>query len=137
MIVMVDTAVILDALLARTPFDVDALKIFAASETGAIEGFVCATTITTIHYFARKAVGQSESIRQIKKLLALFRIASVTPGVLGTALDCGFPDFEDSVLHASAVAVGAHGIVTRSPRDFNAASISIFEPQQLVAHLKL
>lgn len=137
MIVMVDTNVILDALLARAPFDLDALKIYAASETGAIEGAVCATTITTVHYFARKALGQSKAIQQIKKLLALFRIASVTPSVLGTALEQGFPDFEDSVLHASALAIGAQSIVTRNPKDFTAASIPIFEPQQLVAHLKL
>ncbi|MEM1296444.1 MAG: PIN domain-containing protein, partial [Verrucomicrobiota bacterium] len=52
MIILVDTNVVLDVLLARSPFDIDAAKIYAASETGRIDGFLCATTITNAHYIA-------------------------------------------------------------------------------------
>jgi len=136
-IVLVDTNVVLDVLLARSPFDVDAVKIYAASETGKIDGFLCATTITNVHYIARKSVGTQEATRQIGDLLTVFQIASVTPSVLKSALTLGFSDYEDAVLHESAAAINAEGIVTRNVSDFSSATVPVYEPSQLVALIGL
>lgn len=137
MIVLVDTDVVLDALLARAPFDVDAVKILAASETGKIDGFICATTVTNVHYIARKAIGKQQATRQLRDLLTVFQIASVTPSVLKSALELGFTDFEDAVIHQSAVAINAQGIVTRNTADFSTATIPVYEPPQFLALLGL
>ena len=137
MIVLVDTDVVLDALLARTPFDVDAVKIFAASETGKIDGFICATTVTNVHYIARKAIGKQQATRRLSDLLTVFQIASVTPSVLKSALELRFTDFEDAVIHQSAVAINAQGIVTRNVGDFSGSTIPVYEPLQFLALLGL
>ena len=137
MIVLVDTDVVLDALLARTPFDVDAVKIFAASETGKIDGFICATTVTNVHYIARKAIGKQQATRRLSDLLTVFQIASVTPSVLKSALELRFTDFEDAVIHQSAVAINAQGIVTRNVGDFSGSTIPVYEPPQFLALLGL
>ncbi len=137
MILLLDTNVVLDALLARAPFEVDAATLFAAAETGKIDGFLCATTITTIHHIARKAVGKEQASEHIDNLLAIFQIASVTPAVIKSALALDFTDFEDAVLHESAAAISAEAIVTRNTRDFAAATIPIYEPPQIVSHLGL
>ncbi|MCB1235322.1 MAG: PIN domain-containing protein [Verrucomicrobiae bacterium] len=137
MTVVVDTDVVLDALLARTPFEIDAAKLFAASETGKIEGFLCATAITNVHYIARKAVGTKQASRLIGELLAIFQIASVTHSILKSAQALGFADFEDAVLHESAAAINAQAIVTRNVSDFSKATIPVYEPSQLVSFLGL
>jgi predicted nucleic acid-binding protein len=136
-IVLLDTNVVLDALLARSPFEMDAAKLFAAAETGKVDGFLCATTITTIHYIARKAAGKAKAIEHIDDLLAIFQITSVTSAVIKSALAIEFADFEDAVLHEAGAAIGAQAIVTRNATDFAKATIPVYKPPQIISHLHL
>jgi predicted nucleic acid-binding protein len=134
-IVLFDTHVVLDHLMVRKPFENDAATLFVAAETGVIDGFLCDTTITTIHYIARKSLGKEQTALHIGNLLAIFQIASVTPAVIRSSLGLDCADFEDAVLHESAVAIGAEAIVTRNARDFSCATAPIYEPPQLVGLL--
>ncbi len=52
--ILLDTNVLLDICLNRTPFVDDALEIFKAIELKKIKGHVTATTITDIYFIARK-----------------------------------------------------------------------------------
>ncbi|MBD2088544.1 PIN domain-containing protein [Microcoleus sp. FACHB-1515] len=47
--VLFDTNILLDALLARELFVANAAFLFNAVESGQIEGFMSATTITDVH----------------------------------------------------------------------------------------
>jgi len=133
---LLDTNVVLDVLLARAPFAVDSAKVMAAVETGAAEGFLCATTVTTIHYLTAKAVGRKAAEKHVAALLRIFQIASVTDVVLSSALDSKARDFEDAVLLESARAVSADAIVTRNPSDFpKSAGISIHMPADVLGIL--
>jgi len=53
--------------------------------------------------------------------------------VLLSALGLKFSDFEDAVLHESALAVGATAIVTRNGKDFANATLPVFDPRELLA----
>ena len=119
---LLDTNVVLDVLLARPPFAVDSAKVMAAVETGVAEGFLCATTVTTIHYLTVKAVGRKAAEKHISALLRIFQIAPVTDVVLSSALGSKAKDFEDAVLLESARAVSVDAIVTRNPSDFPKSS---------------
>jgi predicted nucleic acid-binding protein len=135
---LVDTNVVLDVLLERSPFEADSAKIMAAVETGVVEGFLCATTITTIHYLTAKAVGRKKAEKHIGALLRIFRIAPVTDVVLLSAIGSKANDFEDAVLLESSRAVSVDGIVTRSPSDFPKSSgISIHKPSDILEILEL
>ncbi|MGA3169982.1 MAG: PIN domain-containing protein [Chthoniobacteraceae bacterium] len=135
---LLDTNVVLDVLLARAPFDADGARIMSAVETGAAEGFLCATTVITIHYLAAKAVGRKTAEKHIGSLLRIFNIAAVTDVVLSSALGSKAKDFEDAVLLEAARAVSADAIVTRNPSDFRKSSgISIHMPADLLRILGL
>lgn len=136
MILLLDTNVILDALLARHPFAAEGAALFADAELGKYGGLVCATTITTTHYLARKVVGTPRATELIDYLLSIFTAAPVTEAVLKSALQLDFTDFEDAVLHASAHTSGAQGIVTRNARDFQKASLPIYEPAQAITLIR-
>ena len=56
--VLVDTNIILDVLLDREPFVENAIQFFELIETGEIQGFIAATTITNIFYILRKLLGR-------------------------------------------------------------------------------
>ncbi len=131
--VLFDTNVVLDVLLAREPHVAVATHLLNLVDTREIEGAICATTVTTIHYLATKAVGPKKAKKHLSDLLAMFSVASVDEKVLGQALGLGFPDFEDAVLHQAALVAGCHAIVTRNRKDFAKATLSIFEPQELLA----
>ncbi len=84
------------------PFSNDASFLLSKVEHSEIIGFICATTVTTIHYLTTKALGHQAASRHIKSLLSLFVIAPVNRVVLQNASDAKFTDFEDAVLHEAA-----------------------------------
>jgi len=131
--VLFDTNVVLDVLLNREPHAEPAARLLSLVDTGELEGVICATTVTTVHYVACRARDDATARRCVEHVLELFDIASVDRPVLLAALRPGFADFEDAVLHESAVAAGAAAIVTRNPKDFAGASLPVFDPSELLA----
>ncbi len=131
--VLFDTNVVLDVLLDREPHAEVAAQLLSLVDTGRIDGVLCATTVTTIHYLAASAAGESAAKRYVGELLALFDVACVDRPVLLSALALGFGDFEDAVLHESALASGATAIVTRNGKDFTHATVPVFDPPELLA----
>ncbi|OKY73682.1 MAG: twitching motility protein PilT [Desulfobulbaceae bacterium DB1] len=130
--ILFDTNVILDVLLDREPFSRDASILLCKVEQSEIIGFVCATTITTIHYLAAKALGKKAASLHIQSLLSLFVIAPVNRIVLEKACDAAFNDFEDAVIHEAARNAGAQYIVTRNITDFNKSLLPAYEPGELL-----
>lgn len=134
--VLFDTNVILDVLLGREPFAHDAGLLMASVEQGALDGSLCATTITTIHYLANKSLGAERTRGLVKGLLSLFEIAPVNRSVLESAQELAFADFEDAVLHEAARHANVDAIVTRNSRGFARAALPIHTPTDLLNVLK-
>ena len=130
---MLDTNVVLDVLLDRKTFVDDSAAILDLVERGAINGLLCATTITTLAYLAGKTVGKQQATKQIRQLLSLFEVAPVTRAVLDRALASKAPDFEDAVLAEAALQAGAQAIITRNPRDFAHSPVRAHTPGQWLA----
>ncbi|MEO6193721.1 MAG: PIN domain-containing protein [Thermoanaerobaculia bacterium] len=130
--VLFDTNVVLDLLLDRAPFAEASEQILSRVETGELAGYLCATTITTIHYLAAKALGAQKALTEVRKLLVLFEIAPVNRPILENALESDFSDFEDSVLHEAALQVGADAIVTRNLSDFHHARLPAHSPEEMI-----
>lgn len=133
---LLDTNVVLDAVLGREPFETAALALFGEAETGAFHGLVGATSATTVHYFARKAFGEAHAREDLRRLLMLFEIAPVHAQILSDALALPLGDFEDSVLAHAAVRASATGIVTRDPAGFAGAPLPVFTPAEALAAVR-
>lgn len=130
--VLIDTNVVLDLLLDREPFVADAAEVFARIERCQWQGYLCATTLTTIHYLVGREVGGQRVRVAVSKLLSLCEVAPVTRQVLEGALRLGFADFEDAVLHEAAKAVQADVILTRNQKDFKPATLPVVGPDELL-----
>lgn len=133
---LLDTNVLLDVLLAREPHVGASAAVLSAVETGALTALVCATSITTIHYLAAKAVGARRARRHIETVLSLCDVAPVDEEILRDALALGFADFEDAVLHEAARRARCGGIVTRDQTGFKRATLPIYSPDEVVAALR-
>lgn len=132
--VLFDTNVILDVLLDRQPHVDAGSRLFALVDNGRIEGSICATTATMVHYIAAKGFGQKRARSLVRELLGLLAVAPVDRDVLHGALEVGFSDYEDAVFHEAARGVGAV-IVTRDRADFANATLPVFDPRELLAAL--
>jgi predicted nucleic acid-binding protein len=134
--VLFDTNVVLDHLLEREPFVEAAERLLSLADTGDVDGLLCATTVTTIHYLASKTVGAPEAAAYVRELLAILDVAPVDRDVLRAAWDAGFSDYEDAVLYEAARAAGASAIVTRNGKDFTRSTLPVFTPVELLAALQ-
>lgn len=127
--VLFDTNVVLDVLLERQPFLASSALSFARAEAGEVQGFLCATTVTTIFYLTEKAQGQEAAFQAVRALLAFLEIAPVHRPVLDQASELGFSDFEDAVLHEAARHVHAVAIVSRNTRHFRGGALPAYSPE--------
>ena len=130
--VLLDTNVLLDALLAREPFVADAAFLLEAVEAGRLEGFVAATTVTDVHYLVgRQAKSTEVATTAVTRLLKLMEICPVDRRVLEQAIALGLVDFEDAVQVASAISLGLEAIVTRDVPGFAGSPIPILSSGEL------
>ena len=129
--VLFDTNIILDVLLIRNPFFALSANLLDAVESKDIDGFLCATTLTTIDYLVTKFQNKYVAKLAISKLLSLYSIEEVNQSVLNFANTSNFSDFEDAVLYFSALNVGVDSIVTRNNNDFTSANLPVYTPNQL------
>jgi hypothetical protein len=112
-----------------------ATQIFSKIEKGSITGYVCATTIITIHYLAAKAAGVSKAKKSIHKLLSLLEVTPVNRAVLESALEGTYEGFEDGVVSGAASHIGAKAIITRNARHYRNLSVSAYLPTEILKML--
>jgi predicted nucleic acid-binding protein len=134
--VLFDTNIILDVMLVREPFLKSSVLLMAEVEKRNLEGFVCSTTVTTIHYLVEKAKGRKAALSQIENLLKIFQVSQVDKFCLESALNSTITDFEDAVLDESAYRERVDGIVTRNEKDFKQSKLTIYNPEELLKILK-
>lgn len=133
---LIDLNVVLDVLLDRAPHADAASAVWAAVETGRVEGRLAAHSVTTLHYLASRSGGRAFGDRCVSDVLTVFGVAGVDRAVLQDALALKWPDFEDAVCAAAAHAAGCHAIVTRDPKGFRKAALPVWTPAEaLVAPL--
>jgi len=129
--ILFDTNIILDVLLNRKKFVELSAKLIGMVEGNHIDGYLCATTITTLDYLISKAINRKQAKVEIKKLLAIFRIAEVNSKVLELSVASKFGDFEDAVQYYSGECCDISGLVTRNTKDYKNASLPIYTPEEL------
>ncbi|BAY41089.1 hypothetical protein NIES2111_54800 [Nostoc sp. NIES-2111] len=129
--VLIDTNVVLDFLQERESFVANAARLFERIDTGEIEGFIAATTITNIYYIVRRAAGRAVAQDAVTQILSDLNICAVDLEILEQALALNFEDFEDAVQYACAVVHGVDAIITRDASGFTNAEIPIVLPEDL------
>lgn len=135
--VILDTNVVLDVLLDRKPYVSAAVEIFSLVEKSHIEGFLCATTITTIDYLLKGSMPNAKACRALGRLLEIFEIAVVNRPVIEEAMRSKIKDFEDAVIEQAGCFVGAQAVITRNARDFKKSILKILDPAEFLAQYSI
>ena len=133
--VLLDTNVVLDALLDRQPWNVEARAIWQAHLDDQIAAHVTATAVTDVFYVARRHAGRDQAWRAVRACLDQLYLVAVGATELQAAATLGGRDFEDGLQIACAAAARLDAIVTRDPAGFEGSTVEPVEPAELLSRL--
>lgn len=127
--VLIDTCVIIDALQSRIPFYKDAQKIFIHAANKQFAGYITAKASTDIYYLTHRCTHNDAETRKIlSKLYTLFSLLDTTSMDCRKAISSDISDYEDAVMVETAVRSEMDCIVTRNIKDYEKASLKIYQP---------
>lgn len=132
---LLDTNVVLDVILARAPWDGDAVRLLDAISRGRAVGFVAGHAVTTVHYIVERSRGHVAATTAVNDLLQLLDVVALDRADFQRASSLGLGDYEDAVQVAACLRVGADALITRNPRDFKGAPIVTRSAGEILALL--
>jgi len=133
--VLIDINIVLDVLQKREPFYNDSSGLLAAVETGRIQGFMAAHSITTLFYLIQKGRSSAEAHAILTGLLQFIQITPVNQSTIEQALNLDFPDFEDAVQMVSALQTKVDCLITRNLKDYPVTLLPVMKPVDFLTTL--
>ena len=134
---LLDTNVILDFLLDRSPYGADARAILDMAVERENMEYVSSSAITDIFYMLRKDLKDPYATQdRIEALLSVVHILKVTDEEILTALALRWKDFEDAVQYSVALTNNVDYIITRNTKDFELHDIPVLTPSEFLNVIK-
>jgi len=133
--ILIDLNILLDVLQKREPFYEASAGLLAFVESGRVQGYVAAHSITTLFYLIQKGRSAADARAAITNLLQFIAIAPVDQTTIEQALNLEFRDFEDAVQMISAVQCKADFLVTRNVKDYQPGLLPVIQPVDFLATL--
>jgi len=130
--VLIDTNIILDIALKRSPYFDASSKIFYFIDQRIIAGYVTASTITDIYYISKKETNNQLAVEFISNLLDIVDILGVDKDIIIMALQSDIKDFEDAVQASAAAFNEIQIIITRNKQDFKNSDLDIYTPAEFI-----
>ena len=127
-VILIDINILLDVLQKREPFFDASARLLALVESGTVEGYVAAHSITKLFYLIQKELSAADARAIITNLLQFLKIISVNQNTIEQALNLDFRDFEDAVQMISAVQGKVDCLITRNIKDYQPALLPVMQP---------
>ena len=128
--IFIDTDVILDFMMAREPFALDAARIFSLSEKKEISICTTGLVFSNTYYILRKLGTHKKVIEKLSQLARLIDIIGLPKAAVVQALGSEFSDFEGALQHYAALAGDVKIIITRNTKDFKHSQLAVLSPDQ-------
>lgn len=133
---LLDINVLLDILLDRQPHVAASSSVWTHIEKGEVVGYVPAQGLTTIHYLVARERGAPIAREAVEAIVQVLEVAPVDAAVVRRAIRLAWPDFEDAVCAASALAMECDAIVTRDLLGFPSSPIPVMDPETALGWLE-
>ncbi len=130
--ILLDNDVVLDFLLVRQPFFVEADEIFIRLQNKEFRAYVSAITLNNAFYTTRKQIDKVTAFKAVEGLLQLVEVCRTNKAVLQKAFTLNFTDFEDAVQCASAMAENLDAIVTRNLKHYKNSPVKVYSPSEFL-----
>lgn len=134
--VLIDTNVILDALLAREPWAESAQAVMLAVAKEQIDGCVTASSFTDLYYLICRNLRNEAQARQVlRALLTSVNVLDVNGTDCEKAFELHMPDYEDALLAYCGKRHKADRIVTRNAKHFEGSPVKAVSPDDFLESL--
>lgn len=134
---LLDSDIIFDFLLKRTPFNVAAKEIFALALNKKVKVCITSLAIANVHYILQKSVGKVDSLMLVEELTGFSKIISVGENEILLAIQSNFEDFEDAIQHQAALSNSeVQAIITRNLKDYKRSKLPVLSPDSFLALFK-
>ena len=133
--ILFDLNIILDVLQERQPFYEDSARLLAYAETGRIQGWIAAHSVTTLFYLVAKDKSPDQAKVTITRLMQFLHVAATDQSTIELALNLPYRDFEDAVQAIAATQNKMDYLVTRNPKDYQPPILTIMQPAEVLAIL--
>ena len=137
MILLLDTDILIDVALDRSPHAEPAGELLDALEQHPGIAFIAWHTISNFYYLVAPTRGRNDTKAFLLDLVRFAAVAQTTTESLRYAAGLQMKDFEDAMQVAAAVACGAEVIATRNIRDYANAPRKGCNAQVLVTRVFL
>lgn len=135
----VDSDVLLDIMLERSPFIDHSLELFFHRTKGTIQLFTSSSIIINIQYIGEKQIGKLTTKTGMKKLLRYLEIINPAKDSILKAYNSDFIDIEDGIQYFTALENnGIDYFITRNTKDFtmSAPNLPVLTPTQFLKLVK-
>src|SRR3569833_3172069 len=134
--IFIDTDIILDFMIAREPFAVDAARIFSLSEQNKINLCTTGLVFSNAYYILRKLAPHKKVIEKLTQLTKFIGIIGLSETAVINALSSDFNDFEDALQHYAALSEKVTIIITRNIKDYKNSELAVLTPDQYLKSRK-
>jgi len=133
MMVLFDTCVVLDTILAREPFNIESNALFKMVAANRFEGLITVKSFMDIHYFLKKVTNNEKQTRRILKILSeTFEIINSTTYDCVKSLTSPINDFEDAMMSQTGETIKVDYFVTRNTKDYKYSKLNVVTPKQMI-----
>ncbi len=134
--ILIDTNVVLDAMLSRSPFEEAAQKLFIMAAEEKINAYITASSVTDIYYLLCKYLHDKERCKQeILKIITLFSVIDVTGYDCKKALELSMADYKDALLATCAKRKKMDCIITRNIKVFDNSPVRAILPNDFLRNI--
>jgi predicted nucleic acid-binding protein len=131
--ILIDTDVILDFFLNRTPYSDQAASLLSLCEENKIKGYVTSVIISNVYYLLRKTASHDKVTEKLSQLMLIIDVLLSDKNIIIQALKSNFKDFEDAIQNYSAEENGQIDIiVTRNFKDFRVSKLAVMPPDEFL-----
>ena len=129
--VFIDTNIVLDLLLQRRNFLINAEKIFSLAYKGKIVLYFSAVSFVSVTYYLGKHT--NKDIKAVlEDLCKIVKILPFNQRIIENTLHSNFKDIEDGYQYFTAKENNIHIMITRNVKDFLVDDISIVTPEEFL-----
>jgi predicted nucleic acid-binding protein len=133
---LIDTNVLLDVVLERRPWVEEATALLDAVAKGRAAGYVASHAMPTVYYVVARERNRAAAATATSDLLQLLTVVPLDNAGFQRALGLGLRDFEDGAHAAACLQVGADYLVTRNPKDYQEAPLTLCTAGEALALLR-
>ena len=131
--ILIDTNVLIDYLMPRTPYFTDAEKIMLFCKNGQVNGSISALSIMNCFYILRKEMTVEEQKKAWLAFSQFLEIVSIDRRqIINVLTDQKFTDVEDCLQAECAKEFKADYIVTRNINDFKNSDVPAILPDEFL-----